>query len=280
MTASFFRRVRRCAAMIRQLCWWKFGTCHTEDPATGALPSEIRDFYYNTWNTSLDLFSREPEPLLRLWHGCSYFSTVVPAWLVSASFLRMRFSRPLAGSSFRAAFNQDFRFGHPGKIRVLRSMARMQDLGSTLTIDTPFAPVSVAECRSIAAFERAGRLFTDTAPSSSLFSNPASLLRLSPSLVSRLAQATPLGDRNQMNVIRHQAVAKQRDAVALRAFAESFEIETPVVVEQEHGLAIVAPLRDVMRHTRRHHPGHPGHSISKNGYCLTVRELSPISPIS
>ena len=43
-----------------------------------------------------------------------------------------------------------------------------------------------------------------------------------------------------MNVIRHQAVAKQRDAVALRAFAESFEIETPVVVEQEDVLAIVA----------------------------------------
>ncbi len=52
----------------------------------------------------------------------------------------------------------------------------------------------------------------------------------------------PLGDRNQMNVIRHQAVAKQRDAVALRAFAESFEIETPVVVEQEDILAIVARL--------------------------------------
>ena len=64
----------------------------------------------------------------------------------------------------------------------------------------------------------------------------------------------PLGDRHQMNVIRHQAVAKQRNAVALRAFAESFEIETPVVVEQEDVLAIVAPLRDVMRHTRRHRP--------------------------
>ena len=72
----------------------------------------------------------------------------------------------------------------------------------------------------------------------------------------------PLGDRNQMNVIRHQAVAKQRDAVALRAFAESFEIETPVVVEQEDVLAIVAPLRDVMRHTR-HHPGHTGHSVNE-----------------
>ena len=52
----------------------------------------------------------------------------------------------------------------------------------------------------------------------------------------------PCGHADKMNVIRHQAVAKQRDAVALRAFAESFEIETPVVVEQEDILAIVARL--------------------------------------
>ena len=104
-----------------------------------------------------------------------------------------------------------------------------------------------------------------------------------------------------MNVIRHQAVAKQRDAVALRAFAESFEIETPVVVEQEDVLAIVAPLRDVMRHTRRHHPGHTGHSVNEelllshssgavpnppsptrpnppNPPTRPVRELSPTRP--
>ena len=90
-----------------------------------------------------------------------------------------------------------------------------------------------------------------------------------------------------MNVIRHQAVAKQRDAVALRAFAESFEIETPVVVEQEDVLAIVAPLRDVMRHTR-HHPGHTGHSVNEELLLShssgavpnppPVRELSPTRP--
>ena len=104
-------------------------------------------------------------------------------------------------------------------------------------------------------------------------------------------QIGPLGDRNQMNVIRHQAVAKQRDAVALRAFAESFEIETLVVVEQEDVLAIVASLRDVMRHTRRHHPGHTGHSVNEELLLShssgavpkliqthPVRELSPNYP--
>ena len=87
--------------------------------------------------------------------------------------------------------NWDFRFGHPGTVRVLKSAARMQSLRSPLTIDAPCAPVSVAECRLIAAFRLAGGLFADTAASSSLFSNPASLVCRIPSLVTRLAQAAP-----------------------------------------------------------------------------------------
>ena len=79
-----------------------------------------------------------------------------------------------------------------------------------------------------------------------------------------------------MNVIRHQAVAKQRDAVALRAFAESFEIETPVVVEQEDVLAIVAPLRDVMRHTRQTRSS-PGSGAGKRGRCRAQRSRQQIS---
>ena len=70
-----------------------------------------------------------------------------------------------------ACFSRDLRFGHPATGRVLQSAARVQDIRSPLTIDAPFAPVSVAECRSIAVFQLAGGLFADTAPSSSLFSN-------------------------------------------------------------------------------------------------------------
>ncbi len=82
----------------------------------------------------------------------------------------------------------------------------------------------------------------------------------------------PLGNRDQMDVIRHQTIAEQRDAVAPRTFARSFEIEAPVVVEQEDILAVVAPLGDVMRHARRHHPGHPSHSVrGENCYFRTVR---------
>ncbi len=79
----------------------------------------------------------------------------------------------------------------------------------------------------------------------------------------------PLGNRHQMDVIRHQTIAEQRDAVAPRTFAQSFEIEAPVVIEQEDILAVVAPLRDVMRHARRHHPGHSVRG--ENCYFRTVR---------
>ena len=77
------------------------------------------------------------------------------------------------GFSGLAPLTQHFRFGHPGTVRVLQSTARIQGLRSPLTIDAPFAPVSVAECRSIAAFQLAEGLFADTASSSYLFSNPA-----------------------------------------------------------------------------------------------------------
>ena len=77
--------------------------------------------------------------------------------------LRDRFF-PIGAPDELDYFSRDFRFGHPDTVRVLPSAARMQDLGSPLTVDAPFAPDSVAECRFIAAFQLAGGLFADTAP--------------------------------------------------------------------------------------------------------------------
>ena len=110
-----------------------------------------------------------------------------PMYAIVLPNLRRAIPRGRGGVSF----SWDFRFGHPATVRVLQSTARVQGLRSPLTIDTPFTPVSVAECRSIAAFQLAGGLFADTAPSSSLFSNPASLVRRSLSPVTRLATAAP-----------------------------------------------------------------------------------------
>ena len=67
--------------------------------------------------------------------------------------------RGFPGLTPRASINQDFRFSHPGTVRVLQSTARIQGLRSLLTIDAPCAPVSVAELRSIAAFQAHWRAF-------------------------------------------------------------------------------------------------------------------------
>ena len=67
---------------------------------------------------------------------------------------------PLGGGILSGdGLNWNFRFGHPAMVRILRSAARVQGLRLPLTIDAPFAPVWVAECRSIAAFQLAGGLF-------------------------------------------------------------------------------------------------------------------------
>ena len=53
-----------------------------------------------------------------------------------------------------------------------------------------------------------------------------------------------------------------------------------VVVEQEDVLAIVAPLRDVTRHTRRHDLGHPSHSVSKEWLLSHSSGAVPDLPLS
>jgi len=54
----------------------------------------------------------------------------------------------------------------------------------------------------------------------------------------------PLGQRHQVDMIRHQTVAENAQAIAQAVFAESGQIESPVFVCQEDILAVVAPLGD------------------------------------
>ena len=57
-----------------------------------------------------------------------------------------------------------------------------------------------------------------------------------------------------MHVIRHPAVAQHGQAVLLRFPTQRFDVESPIFVEQEDVLAVVAPLSDVMRKALRDHP--------------------------
>ncbi len=51
---------------------------------------------------------------------------------------------------------------------------------------------------------------------------------------------------DQMQVIRHEAVAEDGDAMALGFLAQEFEVGDAVVVGEEDGLIVIAALHDVM----------------------------------
>jgi hypothetical protein len=68
-----------------------------------------------------------------------------------------------------------------------------------------------------------------------------------------------LGYDNQVNMVGHQTVTQHAQAIALLVLGQSGQVETPVIVDKENVLAIVASLRDVVRDARRHHAGLSGH---------------------
>jgi hypothetical protein len=72
-------------------------------------------------------------------------------------------------------------------------------------------------------------------------------------------------DANQVDVIRHQAIAQQRQAMLLTLVAQSLDVGSPVFVNQEDVLTIVAPLGDVVRNALHDHTGH-----SRHGEVLSV----------
>jgi hypothetical protein len=60
-------------------------------------------------------------------------------------------------------------------------------------------------------------------------------------------------DGDHVNVIRHQAIAEDREVEKLALLAEGLQIEATVVVAEEDVLAVVAPLRGVTRNGLRNH---------------------------
>ena len=54
-------------------------------------------------------------------------------------------------------------------------------------------------------------------------------------------------DGDEVDVIRHQAVGKDRDSVVDREFTQEVEVEQAVLVAVKDLLSIVSALRDMMR---------------------------------
>src|SRR5579883_3247973 len=68
-----------------------------------------------------------------------------------------------------------------------------------------------------------------------------------------------LGHGDQMDVVGHEAITEDAHAGADGVVSQQVKIELAVVIGGEHGLPIVAALRDVVRHIRHHDSWTAGH---------------------
>ena len=64
---------------------------------------------------------------------------------------------------------------------------------------------------------------------------------------------------NQVNVVRHQAVAENLKAVSRRLLTQKRKIPHPVLLREEDRLTIVAPLRHMVRSPRHDCPSDTRH---------------------
>jgi hypothetical protein len=67
-------------------------------------------------------------------------------------------------------------------------------------------------------------------------------------------------NRDEMNVIGHQAPSEDTDVLAARVFVKHLEVADSVLFGEENVLPIVAALRNVMRHARDHETRSAGHT--------------------
>lgn len=67
---------------------------------------------------------------------------------------------------------------------------------------------------------------------------------------------------DQMHVVAHQAIAEQRNLLLLTVEAQRFDVMDAVQVGFEDSLAVIAPLRNVVRHAHRNHANQSSHGRS------------------
>lgn len=69
-----------------------------------------------------------------------------------------------------------------------------------------------------------------------------------------------LGNRDQVDMIRHQAVAHEGKAVELRILSQQLKVSDAIAIAGEDDLSCIAPLRNMMGNIRNHDTRQPGHS--------------------
>jgi hypothetical protein len=87
----------------------------------------------------------------------------------------------------------------------------------------------------------------------------------------------PLGHRNEMNMVGHQAVAQEAQAVAPAFTSQQGQIEAAIAVVEEGFLAVVSPLRNMVRRAHRNHASMAWHGRKSRIAWTEVSKLS-LSP--
>ena len=82
-----------------------------------------------------------------------------------------------------------------------------------------------------------------------------------------------LGHRDDMDVVGHEAIAVNTEAVAQRMLPQKTEIDPPVVVHKENVLLVIPTLGDMVRFSRHHDTCYSGHkdSIAEAGGDVNYR---------
>jgi hypothetical protein len=79
-------------------------------------------------------------------------------------------------------------------------------------------------------------------------------------------------------MIGHQEISPDLGARALRRRRDQTAVEPIILGTEEHWLAAIAALGDMMRQTRHHHTRNPRHAAAS--YLPAAANCRPASPIS
>ena len=87
-------------------------------------------------------------------------------------------------------------------------------------------------------------------------------------------------NRNQMYVVRHEAVTQQRKMVEFGILPQQFDVSGAVGVVVENYLSGIAPLRNMVRNVNDHHARKSGHAMKLSEGMQPRNKISLVSVVS
>ena len=81
------------------------------------------------------------------------------------------------------------------------------------------------------------------------------------------------GNEHQVNVIRHQTIGDNAHSLMARRRLKKGQVRVFVPDFKENALAVVTPLSDVVRNSRKHNAGMAGHADKLSGLTPDARRF-------